>query len=463
MDPRITTYEQAIEFLYGRINYERAQLGSYTTDDFKLDRMRHLLARLGNPQNTIPAIHIAGTKGKGTTALMSASILQAAGVRVGLFTSPHISAFEERIKVNGQMPSPAEIVELVQDLALETRRMDQLPGQMAPTFFELTMAMGWLWFRRQNAELAVLEVGLGGRLDATNICRPLACGITSISRDHTGLLGSRLEQIATEKAGIIKPGVPVMSGVEPVVAQRVIEEICQTRKAELWSLDREIEMELSSINRFSVRTPLNQYHQLQVPLTGSHQLRNAALAVGLMQPLIQAGWNMPKEAVTKGLANARCPLRIELIQTQPQVVLDVAHNWASVSALISTLNREFSANRRLLIFAASRDKDAAGMLRQLLPQFETVILTRFTGNPRGILVEKLAQLAASISPRSVHVVSTPSQAWQLAQRLADQDDLICGTGSFFIAAELREILLGTTTHSDSEIQKAANSVVDGLG
>ena len=231
-----------IEFLYGRINYERVQTGSYSTRDFKLDRVRQLLAGLGDPQEAVPAIHIAGTKGKGTTAAMTAGILEAAGFRVGLFTSPHISAFEERMTVGGRMPAREDIVHLANRVAEETHRMDQWPGQMSPTFFEITMAMGWLWFLFQNVDMVVLEVGLGGRLDATNVCRPLVCVITSISRDHTGLLGSTLAEIAAEKAGIIKPGVPVVSGVQNPEASDVIEEVCREQNAPLTVLDRDIHL-----------------------------------------------------------------------------------------------------------------------------------------------------------------------------------------------------------------------------
>ena len=396
----MTTYEQAIEYLYGRINYERAQTGSYSTRDFKLDRVRHLLARLGDPQEAVPAIHIAGTKGKGTTAAMVAGILEAAGLRVGLFTSPHISAFEERVQVNGRMPARRDIIDLAVQVAKETDRMDQLPGQMSPTFFEITVAMGWLWFVSQNVDIVVLEVGLGGRLDATNVCRPLVSVITSISRDHTGLLGSTLAEIAAEKAGIIKPGVPTVCGVETAEAHTVIQAICRQQNSPLISLDREIRLGSEppagnppAPQTVSIHTPKGKYERLEIPLAGRHQLRNAALAVGVIESLNQQGWQIPDQALRTGLARTRCPLRIEVVRKAPTVVLDVAHNWASISALLETLNREFSAGRRILIFAVSRDKDVTGMLRLLLPEFETLVATQFAGNPRGMPVEKLARLA----------------------------------------------------------------------
>ncbi len=422
MDRRITTYEQAIEYLYGRINYERAQSGSYSTRDFKLDRVRRLLAGLGDPQEAIPAIHIAGTKGKGTTAAMVAGILEAAGFRVGLFTSPHISAFEERMMVGGRMPAQRDIVNLANRVAEETRPMDELPGQMSPTFFEITMAMGWLWFVSQNVDIVVLEVGLGGRLDATNVCRPLVSVITNISRDHTGLLGSTLAEIAAEKAGIIKPGVPVVCGVENSEAYDVIREVCRRQNAPLTKLERDIRLETAPANNqpplrqtFSIRTREGKYEALQIPFSGRHQLRNAGIAVGVVECLIRQGWPIPDRAIQTGLAGARCPLRIEVVQWAPAVVLDVAHNWASVSALLETLSRDFSASRRILIFAASRDKDVTGMLRLLLPEFDTVVLTQFASNPRGMPAIRLSRLVHAVSGRFAHSASTPAQAWNIAR------------------------------------------------
>lgn len=452
MDRLITTYEQAIEFLYGRINYERILAESVTAGGFKLERMKDLLARLGNPHLEIPAVHIAGTKGKGTTAAIAASILEAAGYRVGLFTSPHITSFEERIQVNGRMPDEADVVSLVGQVAEISDEMDRVPGQMSPTFFEITMAIGWLWFRRQNVDLAVLEVGLGGRLDATNVCRSIVCAITSISRDHTALLGNTLEEIAREKAGIIKPGVPLVCGVEDGPALKTIQGIADERGSAITVIDREIQIETAAgydPREVTIGTQRNTYERLELPFAGRHQFRNAAVAIGLIEEVKSQGWPVAGDAFRRGVSQARCPLRIEVVRREPTVVLDVAHNWASITALLETLNRDFARNRRILIFAASRDKDAAGMLRLLLSQFTTVIVTQFLGNPRALPVEKTARLARSLTSRMIHAANTPAGAWQLARRLAGTEDLIAGTGSFFIAAELREIILGVDSASEA--------------
>ena len=220
----VQTYEQAIGFLFDRTNFERTP--AFSKQDFKLDRMRRLLELLDNPQSRLPCIHIAGTKGKGSTAIMLAEMLSAAGHRVGLYTSPHVEAFEERMQVAGQRPTPDQIVDLVRRVQVAVRQCESDPQPFNPTFFEVTTALAWLFFETQQTEIVVLEVGLGGRLDSTNVCSPLTCVLTTISRDHTQMLGSTLSQIAAEKAGIVKPRVPVISGVIGDEAQAVIEETC---------------------------------------------------------------------------------------------------------------------------------------------------------------------------------------------------------------------------------------------
>ena len=474
MPSTLTTYQQALEFLFNRINYERVQSSAYSAGDFKLNRMRGLLERLGNPQERIPVVHIAGTKGKGSTAVMVASILQAAGYRVGLFTSPHISKFEERMTVNGLQPSEIEIVELVNELLEPVGELDQESGGggMSPTYFEITTAMAWQYFSRQQADVVVLEVGLGGRLDATNVCHPEVCVITSISRDHMHLLGSEIHQIAREKAGIIKSGVPVISGVVNSPAKEVIEEVCQLRNAPLRQLGHDfryrhvtsavadacvadaasvgpagVDADAGSIRhvaaiggQVSVTTARESFDDLPLPLLGEHQAHNAALAVMAVAELRDRGWKIAAEALRFGLRQVRWPARIEVVSRDPLVIVDAAHNWASIAALIKTLDEHFSARSRIAIFAATRDKDVQGMLRQLLPRFETIILTCYLSNPRSVPVEQLYAMTRTVSDRHVHLAREPRAAWDLARRLVGPNDLICITGSFFIAAEIRAFL-----------------------
>ena len=447
MPTQLSTYQQALEFLFNRINYERVQSSAYSAGDFKLNRMRGLLESIGNPQERIPAVHIAGTKGKGSTAVMIASILQAAGYRVGLFTSPHISKFEERMTVNGIQPSETEIVALVNELLGPVGQLDQELGGMSPTYFEITTAMAWQFFAQQQADIVVLEVGLGGRLDATNVCQPEACVITSISRDHTHLLGSEIHQIAREKAGIIKTGVPVISGVVNSPAREVIAEVCQQRDAPLSQLDCDFhyrhvrEPDAQAIGgRITVQTARQSFDDLPLPLLGEHQAHNATLAVMAISVLTDRGWKINLSAIRFGLEQVQWPARIEIVGQNPLVIVDAAHNWASISALIQTLDEHFPGKSRLAIFAATRDKDVQGMLRQLLPRFDTIILTCYQSNPRSVPVEQLFAMTRTVSDRHVHLARDPQTAWSMACQLAGTDDLICVTGSFFIAAEVRELL-----------------------
>jgi dihydrofolate synthase / folylpolyglutamate synthase len=447
------TYEQAIEFIFGRINYERVAGVAYSADDAKLERMRRLLSLLGRPHERFPVVHVAGTKGKGSTSVMTAAILSAAGYRTGLFTSPHISAFEERMVVDGVRPEPGHMVELVNRLVEPVEIMDRHSQGGGPTYFELATALAWLYFVERHAEIAVLEVGLGGRLDATNVCRPLVGVITNISRDHTNVLGSTVAQIAHEKAGIVKSGIPLISGVAAGPAGDVVDQVCRREASPLYRLGREIEwrpaggpIECSAETSAShlsidVQTPWGQWTQVPVPLRGFHQGTNAALAVATAGLLAAGNLRISCKAIDDGMSAVRWPARIEVIATSPTIVVDAAHNWASTEALVRTLEAQFSARRRILIFAGTKDKDVGGLLRLLLPRFDSVILTQYRTNPRGVAVDELAALAQATALRSCHIAADAVAACRVARHLAARDDLICITGSFFIATELREIVL----------------------
>lgn len=456
MPPRIETYDAAIAFLYGRINYERVDSQAYSTSDFKLDRMRSLLTLLGNPQDRIPAVHVAGTKGKGSTCSMIAAVLAAAGRRVGLYISPHISVFEERMTVNGRSPSPQQLVDLVNRLIPAVTEMDGMPGQMQPTYFELATAIAWLYFLDCEVDLAVLETGLGGRLDSTNICNPKVCVITNISRDHTHILGSTIRQIAWEKAGIIKAGVPVICGVSHPDALGLIEQICRERNAPLILLGRDVHVSnqrvaqandsdfVEAIPRAHVNVRIDiqagdaQWRGVPVALRGAHQISNTAMAIAAIGQLRQQGEQISDQSIGLGLTRVDWPARVEVVSTRPVVVIDAAHNWESARALVATLRADFAPRRSILIFAATRDKDVAGLLRLLVPCFETVIFTKYLDNPRSVPADELKAMIHSISNRPVHVAETPLAAWQFARRLAGPDDLIAITGSFFLVAELRD-------------------------
>ncbi len=459
----VSDYPSALDFLLRHINYERTVAMPYDTAALKLDRMRRLLALVGDPHLGLKCVHIAGTKGKGSTAAMIAAVLQAAGMRTGLYTSPHLSAIEERIVIDGQPCSQSEFASLAAELEAAVEKLP-LHGTAketgGPTFFEVTTAMAFLHFARQKVDCAVLEVGLGGRLDSTNVCQPQVSIITSISFDHTRQLGNTLAAIASEKAGIIKPGVPVVSGVTSDEPREVIRRVAREAGAPL--LERGSEFDFRTGPPRSARQAMD-YRQgpyelcdVGLGMIGEHQAANAAVAICALRRLVEQGWSIDERAIRGGLAAANVPARIELAGERPAVIVDVAHNVASIEALLRVLAERFRSRQRVLIFASSKDKDTAGMLRLLVPRFDNVVLTRYIENPRAVELETLEQLATSLLGTAggngdlrpaIHAVATPGEAWQMARRLAGPDDLICITGSFFLAAELRPLVLATTLES----------------
>jgi dihydrofolate synthase/folylpolyglutamate synthase len=443
------TYEQAVAFWFGRVNYEqRAPKAS----DLKLDRMRGLLDLLGNPQDRLRIVHIAGSKGKGSTSAMLAAVLRRAGYRTGLFTSPHLVRVEERIQIDDSAISAAEVAGLMAEVAAAVQGLEgRTPGAARVTFFEVATALGFLHFARRRVDVAVIEVGLGGRFDSTNVCRPLVSIITSISYDHTQQLGPTLGHIAMEKAGIVKPGRPTISGARAPEARTAIEQICRERHSPLRQLDVDFQYVHEpghvlaagkQLPRAQIITEKRHWPVMELGLLGEHQAANAAVAVAALDELTLAGLHLPAEAVAAGLGGVRWPARLEVLSCKPFVLLDCAHNLASTEALIDTLHASFpqtSARQRLLIFAGNSDKDLAGMLRLLAPHFTHAYLTRFANNPRCLSPERLAallppDLARTLCP-DTHV------AWAQARSAAGPDDLICVTGSVFLAGEIRPLLL----------------------
>ena len=457
-DPGAARRDAALRFLYDRIDYERARNVPYRKQEFKLERMRELLTRLGSPQRALPIVHVAGTKGKGSTAALIGSVLSAAALRAGVFTSPHLDRIEERIAIDGRPCSAAELVALVDNLRPAVAAMDQAaaagdPVEIGPTYFEITTAMALTHFANRKVDAAVLEVGLGGRLDSTNVCQPRVSVITSISFDHTKQLGNTLESIAREKAGIVKPGVPVVSGVLQPSPRRVIRHVCLRQGCRLVELGVDFDFNYRPPRRLDVAPALGKldfrylggdhrhaYRDVSLGLLGRHQAANAAVALATLAELRQAGWQIPEDAVRAGLAEVRWPARVELVARRPAIVIDAAHNPASVDALVEVLAESFSPRRRLLVFATTQEKDARGMLARLLPSFDEVIFTRYLNNPRATPPEELASLGAGLTGRHYPVCSQPAAAWAEIRSVATPEDLICVTGSFFIAAEIRAML-----------------------
>jgi dihydrofolate synthase/folylpolyglutamate synthase len=408
--------------------------------------MRSLLHRLGDPHRVLRIVHVAGTKGKGSTAAMLEAILRQAGYRTGLFTSPHLCRVEERFQVNGQPINRDELRAALRDIqgAVAQRPM---PGL---TFFEVATAAGFLHFRRRQCEAVVLEVGLGGRFDSTNVCDPAVAVITSISFDHEALLGDRLGKIAMEKAGIVKPGRPCISGATATEAREVIETICRERRAPLCELGVDFDYRYKpghvgdGILRqpcADVTTTCQRWPNLTINLLGEHQAANAAVAVATVEALRSAGWSLPDAAVRAGLAGVSWPARMEVVGHRPLTVLDCAHNVASARAVVETLESSFSPCRRWLIFAGSADKDIDGIFRCLAPHFAGAWLTRYTQNPRSVPPERLAELWKEAGGTNATVARYPVEAWNSTRASVNPDDLICITGSVFLAGELRPVLL----------------------
>jgi dihydrofolate synthase/folylpolyglutamate synthase len=433
------TSDEALAFWYGRINYEHKMPKS---GDFTLDRMRALVRLLGDPQERLRIVHVAGSKGKGSTSAMLASILRRAGYRTGLFTSPHLMRVEERMQVDGTSVTREELTALLTDVrrAVET-------GKLEPTFFEVATAVGFLHFVRRRADVAVIEVGLGGRLDSTNVCHPLVAVITSISHDHTQVLGSDLASIAAEKAGIVKLGVPVISGATVPEAREVIDRICREKGAPLRQLGVgfgfEYEPGLVTADKITPPRVRVQFpHEgLELGLLGEHQAANAAVAVAAVECLRARGFHVPDETVRAGLAMVQWPARLEVLGRRPLVVLDCAHNVASAVALVKTLESSFPQSRRWLVFASSGDKDLAGIFGVLAPQFHHVFLTTYAGSTRAMPPERLAEVLRSVADVPATIFASAADAWHAARAKACPDDLICITGSVFLAGELRPLLL----------------------
>ncbi len=430
------TYEETLDYIYSFTDYEKGTSYRYAPEFFDLARMERFLALLDNPHRRFPSVHIAGTKGKGSTAAMTASVLQAAGYRAGLYTSPHLHTFRERIRVDGRLIERAEVV------ALAERLRPVVEGIEGITTFEIMTAMAFLHFVEREVDFAVLEVGLGGRLDATNVVTPLVSVITSLSYDHTHVLGHTLAQIAREKAGIIKRGVPVVSAPQAPEAMAVIEEVCRERGAELVVVGRDWTWEAGEANLkgqwFKVAGGGGQEasRSFWIPLLGRHQLINATVVVAAVEMLRQRGVHIPEASLREGLRRVRWPGRLEILGRKPFLVVDCAHNADSAQKLATALRELFAYRDLILVFGASADKDIRGMMRALLPLAREVILTR-AHHPRAADPGELREEARSLGWEAA-IGEDVAGALSQALKLADEDDLVCVTGSTFVVAEARE-------------------------
>lgn len=430
-------YQRALDYLYSFVDYSLTRNFRFTAEEFDLGRMRALLERIGNPQVKYPVLHVAGTKGKGSTAAMIAQSLQASGLRTGFYTSPHLQEYTERIQVDRESISKDDLVALVEELKPAISAIERL------TTFEITTALGFLYFARKGCDAAVIEVGLGGRLDATNVVDPLVSVITSLSMDHMSVLGDTLEKIAAEKAGIIKPGRPLVLAPQREEARRVVLAIAKERDAAVTEVGRDVRFEPVShalsgqtFRYWTGKGGKSIFQTYSIPLLGLHQVQNAATAVAALNTAKLAGLAVTEEGIAAGLAQVIWPCRFELLQTNPTLVIDSAHNRDSALRLAQSLNDYFADCPVILLFGASEDKDITGMFDELLPRIHTVIASQSI-HPRAMDAGKLAELARKAG-RAAEAVVPIEAALDRALVLAESTGaIVLVAGSLFVAAAVR--------------------------
>ena len=431
-------YEESLKYLLRFADYERISRAGVVWDTGRIER---LLEKLGNPQWFAKTAHVAGTKGKGSTSAMISSILKEAGYKVGLYTSPHLLSYTERIRVNGQPITEAEWAGLVEEIQphVEAVNAEKTYGEL--TTFELYTAMAFLHFRNIGAPYQVMEVGLGGRLDATNVVKPQVCVITSISYDHMEVLGNTLAKIATEKAGIVKPGVPVVTAPQFPEAMEAIEKICRERKAQLIKVGRDVSWKRVKFDEkgqtFRLKGLLAE-NGVRIPLLGEHQVENAACAAAAAEVLATTEKKITSSAIVKGLQKVDWPGRLQVLRKKPRLVVDGAHNVYSMQKLGEALKKYFKYDRLILVLGFSADKDVAGMLDEAVKMTGDIIVAAST-SPRSA---KPAALVDELAKRGVKARAADSvpAALKLAISSAQTDDLICATGSIFLVAEVMEHL-----------------------
>jgi dihydrofolate synthase / folylpolyglutamate synthase len=465
-----TAYNLALDYLYSFVDYSLKHASELAKADFNLERMFALMDMLGNPQNKYPLIHVAGTKGKGSVSALAASALTAAEYKTGLYTSPHLQDYAERIQVDGQPIPHGKLAELVEEIKPAVARVPYL------TTFEITTALGFLFFARQNCDAAVIEVGLGGRLDATNVVTPRVSVITSLSLDHTLVLGDTLAKIAGEKAGIIKPGVPVVSSPQKDEALEVIVRIAVERGCKLTVVGRDVPFEAlsHSIEGQTLQVSLSgdraiarsqskrellisenpvlpeetnespstaasasstsaQGHlELIIPLLGEHQVENAAVAYAALKA---SGLSITDEALQQGFATTKWRSRFEIARREPPVIFESAHNQDSFARMYQTLETYFPGRQVYLILGASEDKNLVGMFEEMKPKIKKLIVTR-ADHPRALEPEKIRKVAGQVGVES-EAVEPVEAAFRRALELSEKDgSIVLSAGSMFVTAEV---------------------------
>jgi dihydrofolate synthase/folylpolyglutamate synthase len=438
-----SAYNLALDYLYSFVDYSLKKSSELAKADFNLERMRALMTLLGNPEQKYPILHVAGTKGKGSTCALMASALTAAGYKTGLYTSPHLQDYVERIQIDGQPISHDQLVALVEQVKPHVAAVPKL------TTFEITTAIGLLYFAEQNVDAAVIEVGLGGRLDATNVVMPRVSVITSLSYDHMTVLGSTLTLIAGEKAGIIKPGIPVVSSPQIDEARLVLERVAQERHAPLTIVGKEVAFEAgehsldgqtltvgSKKGAIVKRRGVEKRQEsviLRLPLLGRHQVVNAATAYTAIKA---SGLKISDKYIAEGFAKVNWPCRFEIVRKEPPVILDSAHNGDSFEKLAQTLEDYFPRREIILIFGSSEDKDVTAMLNALKGRLNLVLATKAV-HPRAIEPEKIVETSTSLGIRSEAAVPVDFALQRALKLAAVNGEIVLSAGSMFVTAEVK--------------------------
>ncbi len=435
------TYKEAISYLFGKTNYEKEVGLRYNVTTFNLKRMEKLLSLVGNPHKKITAAHIAGTKGKGSTATMLAKMLEANHYNVGLYTSPHVVHLHERITVNSQMIRDQEMLGLMNRLHAPVEKVSKTDPL---TFFEIMTALAFLHFADKKVDIAVIETGMGGRLDSTNVIKPKVVGITSLSIDHQQQLGGTIESIAREKAGVFKAGVPAITVQQEPAAMRVLKSEAISSKATLSVTGSDIDFshrfetsrEHGPHTRVCLTTPTSRFEHLRVPLYGKHQAINCGLALAMLDKLKSSGYKIDSEKATAGLHKVWLSGRMEMICDDPRIMIDAAHNAASIEMLVHAIGQNIPYDSMVVIFGCNSDKDVGGMLGKLQYGADKVIFTR-SNSAKAMSPQDLADMYTEICGKMCQTALSLGEALRLAKSAVSKGDLICITGSFYLIGEAK--------------------------
>ena len=406
--------------------------------------MRTLLKKLGNPHNEFKSVHVAGTKGKGSTCVMIGSMLQATGLKVGVYTSPHLIDIRERIVINGEMISHADFARLTREIEPIVARMKPMP-----TYFDVLTAIAFKYFAEQKVGIAVVETGLGGRLDSTNVITPEVTAITSLSKDHMAQLGNTISKIAEEKAGIFKAGIPAITVLQDPEAEAVLKRVAERVGAPLDITGKTIEFSyrfessrmLGPHNRVCLTTPNSRFEHLAVPLLGEHQAINCGLALSVIDRLKARGFPINDSKAMEGLGKTTIPGRMEMLGQTPRVICDGAHNAASVDALMRAIGQHIPYDSMVVIFGCCADKDVAGMLERIAAGADKVIFTKVDSIRSADPTELSARYIEAYG-KMAQVAPTLEDALAIANRAVTKEDLICITGSFYLVGEAKKYFSG---------------------